>query len=359
MIEIDVELTRPAFRLEAKCSLNAVATGLIGASGAGKSTLLGMILGFINPDRGRITLDDVCLFDSKRGIDMPIHKRRVGMVFQDSRLFPHLDVRDNLVYGLRLQAETENRFEYSHIVDLLDIGHLQDQRAHQLSGGEKQRVALGRALLASPRLLLLDEPLASLDVHLKNQILPFLRRVKDEIRIPMVYVSHSINEVLYLTNHVAMMDEGRLLGSGEFHEVMHDNHVLALAHTLGLENLVRGPVVEHDLEHGYSIMLVGQQQLYFPLTIADKGSEVSVSIPASSIALSKERLNGVTIQNQLLGTVTDVREASARVLVTIDVGSTLLAEITRKGLQDLQLGTGSQVYCLFKAQSAVPLNTTF
>lgn len=358
MIEIDVELTRPAFKLEAKCSLNAVATGLIGASGAGKSTLLGMILGFIKPDHGRIALDDVYLFDSKRGINMPIHKRRIGMVFQDSRLFPHLNVRDNLVYGLSLQAETENRFEYSHIVDLLDIGHLQNHRAHQLSGGEKQRVALGRALLASPRLLLLDEPLASLDVHLKNQILPFLRRVKDEIRIPMLYVSHSINEVLYLTNYVAMMDKGRLLGSGEFHEVMHDDRVLALAYTLGLENLVRGSVVEHDLEHGYSIMLIGTQQLYFPLTTAEKGSEVSVSIPASSIALSKTRLNGVTIQNQLLGTVTDVREASTRVLVTVDVGSTLLAEITRKGLQDLQIATGSQVYCLFKAQSAVALNTT-
>lgn len=357
MIDIDVELTRPAFKLEAKCSLNGVATGLIGASGAGKSTLLGMILGYISPDHGRITLDDTCLFDSKLGINMPIHQRRVGMVFQDSRLFPHLNVRDNLLYGLKLLSETENHFEYSHIVDLLEIGHLQQQRAHQLSGGEKQRVALGRALLASPRLLLLDEPLASLDVHLKNQILPFLRRVKDEIRIPMVYVSHSINEVLYLTNQVAMMEQGRLLGAGEFHEVMHDGRVLALAHTLGLENLVPGHVVEHDVEHGYSIMQLGGQQLYFPLTNAEVGTEVSVSIPASGIALSKKRLDGITIQNQLLGTVTDVREVSTRVLVTVDVGSTLLAEITRKGLHDLQIENGSQVYCLFKAQSAVPLTT--
>lgn len=358
MIEIDVELTRPAFRLEARCSLNAVATGLIGASGAGKSTLLGLILGFINPDHGRIAIEDVCLFDRRRGINMPIHQRRVGMVFQDSRLFPHLNVRDNLLYGLRLQPKTEHRFEYSHIVDLLAIGHLQKHRAHQLSGGEKQRVALGRALLASPQLLLLDEPLASLDVHLKNQILPFLRRVKDDIRIPMVYVSHSINEVLYLTNQVAMIDQGRLLGVGEFHEIMHDDRMLALAHTLGLDNLVRGQVVEHDVEHGYSIMQLGEQQLHFPLTKDEPGTEVSISIPASSIALSKERLNGVTIQNQLVGTVTDVREVSARVLVTVDVGSTLLAEITRKGLQDLQIETGSRVYCLFKAQSAVPLNTT-
>jgi molybdate transport system ATP-binding protein len=173
----------------------------------------------------------------------------------------------------------------------------------------------------------------------------------------MVYVSHSINEVLYLTNHVAMMDHGRLLGSGEFHEVMHDDRVLALAHTLGLENLVRGPVVDHDLEHGYSIILLGQQQLHFPLSTAEKGSEVSVSIPASSIALSRERLNGLTIQNQLSGTVTEVREISDRVLVSVKLGKedTLLAEITRKGLQDLQIETGSEVYCLFKAQSAVPL----
>ena len=355
MLEIDVELKREAFELEVKCSLNAMATGLIGASGAGKSTLLGIIAGSVRPSRGSLLLNDECLFDSKQGFSMPIHQRGIGMVFQDSRLFPHMDVQENLLFGWRLLASEHRRFEYKHIVDLLEIGHLQKQRAHQLSGGERQRVALGRALLASPRLLLLDEPLASLDVQLKNQILPFLRRVKDEIRIPMLYVSHSINEVLYLTNQVVMMDRGVLLGAGNFHEVMHDQRSLALAHTLGLENLVRGRVIMHDAEHGYSVMQLAGQSLFFPLTQVEIGTVIDLSIAASSIALSKNRLEGVSIQNQLVGTVTEVREISSRVLVIVDIGSPLMAEITPKGKQDLQIEIGSRLFCLFKTQNAVPL----
>ena len=331
MIDLDVELVRANFRLQVAGRLDAPIIGLLGPSGAGKSTLLGIVSGFIRPDRGHVVLGGDQLFDSNKHINIPIHQRRVGMVFQDSRLFPHLNVRDNLQYGLKLRPKAERHFNYRHIVDLLEVGHLQEQRAHQLSGGEKQRVALGRALLASPRLLLLDEPLASLDMHLKNHILPFLRRIKDEIGIPMLYVSHSINEVLYLTNQVALMDQGRLLGAGNFHEVMQDERMLALAHTLGIENVVSGVLVEHDNTNGYSIVMMGQQEVHMPLMDDLAGTEISASIAASSIALSRQRLEEITIQNQLPGKVTSIQIASGRALVSLDVqGQTLLAEITPK-----------------------------
>lgn len=357
MIEIEVELTRPGFRLEAESKLQSPVTGLLGPSGAGKSTLLGIIAGFIRPERGHVLLNDTCLFDSGRKINIPMHQRRIGMVFQDSRLFPHLNVRDNLQYGLKMLSAGQRRFEYRHIVDLLEIGHLQERRTFQLSGGEKQRVALGRALLATPRLLLLDEPLASLDIHLKNQILPFLRRIRNEIGIPMIYVSHSINEVLYLTSQVAMMSDGRLLKAGEFLEVMHDEQVIALAHTLGLENLVHGIIITNDAVNGYSTLMLGQQELHMPLMDAvAKGSKISASIAASGIALSCEKLDGITIQNQLSGKVDSIHLSRGRALVSVQVeGQTLLAEVTPKAVNDLQLENGKQVYCLVKTQSVLPL----
>lgn len=358
MIELDVELKRPGFKLHAKCRLDAPVTGLLGSSGAGKSTLLGIIAGYIKPDRGSVMLDGIPLYDSQQQICLPLHTRRIGMVFQDSRLFPHLNVRDNLHYGLKLRPRTQERLQYEDIVELLELGHLQAQRAHQLSGGEKQRVALGRALLAAPRLLLLDEPLASLDLHLKNQILPFLRRVKDELAMPMLYVSHSINEVLYLTNQVALMEQGRLLGCGNFHQVMKDESMLALAHSLGLENVVRGTVSAHDAQHGYSTLMMGRQALHMPLVDTPEGEEISVSIAAASIALSRQKVEGITIQNQLPGKVSSIQIASGRALVEMEVqGQKLLAEITPKALHDLALRNGLPIYCLIKTQSVTPLAT--
>ena len=372
MIELNLQRRRGAFELQVNATLDAEVSGLFGPSGAGKSSLLGMIAGFIRPDSGSLVIDGICLFHHEKdrpekNIDVPIHQRRIGMVFQESRLFPHLSVQDNLAYGYKLLQVKERRFEFNQIVDLLEVGNLLAQKPHQLSGGEKQRVALGRALLTSPRLLLLDEPLASLDVRLKHQILPFLRRVKDEINIPMVYVSHAIDEILYLTNHVAIIDDGKLLGARQFHEVMQDPRVLTLAHSLGLENVMHVEVAAHSVEDGYTIANIranlganvstglGSQQLHMPLVEVAVGKTVSVSVAASNIALSTHPLSGVTIQNQLYGVVKDISHVGTRVLVSIDTGSVLIAEITAKALQDLCIVPGKEIYCLIKTQSLRPL----
>lgn len=224
MIDIDLKRAQGQFTVHAKCVITEPVVGLFGASGAGKSTLLGMMAGLVAPNSGHLIIDGECLFNSKQGINVPIHQRRMGMVFQESRLFPHLNVRDNLIYGFNLLPPANRRLTLMPIVDLLEIGALLTQKPHQLSGGEKQRVALGRALLMSPRLLLLDEPLASLDARLKQQILPFLQRVRDEINIPMIYVSHAISEILTLTTEVVMIDQGKLSACGNYHEMAHQNH---------------------------------------------------------------------------------------------------------------------------------------
>jgi molybdate transport system ATP-binding protein len=225
MLDIDLNLTRGEFDTKLKCQFVAPVTGLFGASGAGKSTLLGMIVGLIKPDSGRLAIDDQVLFDSAQGINKPIYERRIGLVFQDSHLFPHLNVRHNLNYGFNLLSPIDRRFTPNQIIDLLEISHLLNQKPYQLSGGEKQRVSLGRTLLASPKLLLLDEPLASLDTRLKDQILPFLRRVNEETKIPMLYVSHVLDEILYLTSQVAIIEQGKLLANGDFHEIMHQQNL--------------------------------------------------------------------------------------------------------------------------------------
>jgi molybdate transport system ATP-binding protein len=214
MLAVDVEKRLGDFFINASFESAGGVTALFGSSGAGKTTLVNMIAGLIAPDRGRIVLDDTALFDSAAGIEVPVHRRRIGYVFQEGRLFPHLSVAANLDYGRRMHRLARDRAETDRIVDLLDIENLLDRRPGRLSGGERQRVAVGRALLMRPRLLLLDEPLASLDETRKREILPYLERLRDEARVPMVYVSHNAGELLRLATSVVRLDAGRVTAVG-------------------------------------------------------------------------------------------------------------------------------------------------
>jgi len=214
MLAVDVEKRLGEFSITARFETAAGVTAVFGPSGAGKTTIVNMIAGLVAPDRGRITLADAVLFDSARRIDLPAHRRRVGYVFQEGRLFPHLSVAANLDYGRRMCALAPDRAQMARIVELLDIGHLADRRPGKLSGGERQRVAVGRALLMRPRLLLLDEPLASLDAARKREILPYLERLRDEVGIPMVYVSHHAGELARIATSVVRLDAGRVAAVG-------------------------------------------------------------------------------------------------------------------------------------------------
>jgi molybdate transport system ATP-binding protein len=214
VLAVDVEKQLGTFRLNVKFQAAGGATALFGPSGSGKTSVVNMIAGLLKPDRGMIALDDTVLFDAARGINVPPHQRRIGYVFQEGRLFPHLSVRQNLDYGRRMNHQPRDTKEFERIAVLLDIGKLLDRRPRMLSGGERQRVAVGRALLMGPRLLLLDEPLASLDAGHKREILPYLIRLRDEAKTPIVYVSHTPAEVRRIATGVVRLDAGQVTATG-------------------------------------------------------------------------------------------------------------------------------------------------
>lgn len=215
MLDLDFSFQRDHFCLQVCAKIDAPIAGILGASGSGKSTLLAVIAGLLKPQHGQIELDKRSVFDAKTNVWIPPHQRRIGLVFQDGQLLPHLSVRKNLLYGYNNIAPEQRHFELLEVVKLLEIEHLLERKATALSGGEKQRVALGRAVLYSPSLLLLDEPLSSLDERLKNQILPFFLRIKTECKIPMIYVTHSPREIEFLTDTHLTMSEGQLSANAD------------------------------------------------------------------------------------------------------------------------------------------------
>jgi molybdate transport system ATP-binding protein len=358
ILACDIRLTRGAFTLDASAALTERVTGLFGPSGSGKSTLLHLIAGLLRPDSGRLLLDDEALYDASTRINIAPNRRRIGLVFQDSQLFPHLTVKQNLSYGLNLLPRERQRFTLPQIVDLLELGALLLHRPNQLSGGQRQRVALGRALLASPRLLLLDEPLASLDERLKQQILPFLRRVKDEVQIPMIYVSHAINEILYLTQNLVVLDQGRVIGQGIFPDVITDPAILTLVQSLGLENVLAVEVLSNNREMGFTLGRCNGHTLYLPVCGASPGETIFVMARAANVALASEPVAHITIQNQLPGTIRRLTQIANRMLIEVDVGTPILAEVSLKAASDLHLHPGDPIYCLIKAQTFTHLGTT-
>lgn len=214
MLVVQVEKQLGEFSVNASFASEGGATALFGPSGAGKTSVINMIAGLMKPDRGRIVLDGNVLFDTAAKIDVPVSRRRIGYVFQEGRLFPHLSVNHNLDYGRWMGGHAADAAAFNHVVELLNIGHLLDRRPGKLSGGERQRVAVGRALLMRPRLLLLDEPLASLDAARKRDILPYLERLRDEAQVPMIYVSHNATEVKRIARHVVRLEDGRITAMG-------------------------------------------------------------------------------------------------------------------------------------------------
>ena len=214
MLTVALGKTLGEFTLDASFDSESGVTGLFGPSGSGKTTIVNMIAGLMRPDRGRIAFDGEVMFDGAAGIDLPVWQRRIGYVFQEGRLFPHLSVRQNLDYGRWMGGHAKDPAAFAHAVELLDIGHLLDRRPGKLSGGERQRVAVGRALLMRPRLLLLDEPLAARDAARKQDILPYLVRLRDEAKVPMIYVSHDAGEVRQIASRVVRLDGGTVVATG-------------------------------------------------------------------------------------------------------------------------------------------------
>jgi len=345
MLEFDLDLERPGFVLQVEGRWERPVTGVFGPSGAGKTTFLHLLAGLAKPSTGTIRLDGRVLVDTARRVFVPPNERRVAVVFQDDRLFPHLSVRRNLAYGRRAQ-DREPHFDT--VVALLELEPYLERRPERLSGGERQRVALGRALLSSPRLLLCDEPLSSLDQRLKSQILPFLHRVQSALGIPTVYVSHDLREILQLTSWLCVMDRGRITGTGDYHSLsLHPGPSLARTEAVNvLEVIVNRlePIAELEV-----VASRGATILHASPPALAPGARVFVSIDPDDVALARERIAGISIQNQLPGRVTRISMGDGQALVEIDAGVSLLARVTEHATRELDVRPGGEVWCLIKA----------
>jgi molybdate transport system ATP-binding protein len=351
ILRLAVSVERPGFSLRTDLVLDQRATGIFGPSGAGKSTLLLCLAGLVRPTSGRIQLLDQTLFDHDRGIDCPVHQRRIGVVFQQALLFPHRSVRGNLVYGQDLLPVADRRIPFAQVVDLLGLEALLERRPRDLSGGERQRVALGRALLTSPRLLILDEPTASLDRGRRQQIVPYLRRVRDDLGIPIVHVSHDLPELLQVTDELVLLDQGRVVAQGPLHRLALDPAALGRLHDLGLVNVLPGVIAAHVPEDGLSLLQVGPHRLACGLLTATVGMAVEMLLRPADIALADRAITGISLQNQLPATITGVTAIAGRVILHLDAGVPLLAEVSAKAVRENQFIAGTQVWCLFKAQA--------
>ncbi|WP_029010037.1 molybdenum ABC transporter ATP-binding protein [Azospirillum halopraeferens] len=352
---LDVAITRRlgAFRLDARFTAGARGvTALFGPSGSGKTSIVAAIAGLTRPEGGHIRVDGVTFFDAAARVFLKPEKRRVGYVFQDARLFPHMTVRDNLLYGWRRVPAAERRIAPEPVVALLGLDHLVDRRPATLSGGEKQRVALGRALLAQPRLLLLDEPMASLDAQRKAEILPYIERLRDELAIPIILVSHAIEEVVRLADTLVLVKDGRVQASGPMEEVLGrlDLGPMFGAHALG--SVVGVRVAAHDDADGLTALAFDGGELTVPRLDLAIGTAVRVRIPARDVVVALEPLpERISVHNRLRGRITEIAEtADGFSEVRIRVGSAdIVAHITRHAARRLELTVGQEAAALVKS----------
>ncbi len=349
-LQARLEVVRPEFRLEVDLELPARGvSALFGPSGCGKTTLLRCLAGLERGAHGRITLAGQCWQDSERGVWLPPHRRPVGMVFQDARLFAHLDVLGNLDYGRRRAGAGSPAPGFDEVVALLGIGRLLGRRVGGLSGGEAQRVAIARALLSAPRLLLLDEPLAALDEQRKGELLPYLERLHDELAIPVVYVSHARREVGRLADHLVLMDAGRVLAAGPVEEITARTD-LPLAADDQAAVVLQARVVDHDDADGLTRLALGTGTLWVARLDAAPGRRLRVEIAARDVSVALQAARDSSIVNILPAVVTAREDdGQGRTLLRLEAdGLPLLARITRRSANALGLRPGLAVIAQIK-----------
>lgn len=346
----------PDFRLDVDFQVPAGLTVLFGPSGSGKTTIINALAGLLRPTQGRIVLDDRVLLDTARNTCLPAHQRGLGYVFQEGRLFPHMSVRQNLLYGQRSRPRSGDQHELEAVVAMLGIGDLLKRRPGALSGGEKQRVAIGRALLSRPRLILADEPLAALDQARKDEIMPYFERLRDEARVPILYVSHSLNEVARLATSIICLEGGRISHAGPAAQVLADPR--AALSLPGAGALLQARVSAHH-EDGLSELDTGAGALFLPRINLPVGRQVRVRIQAQDVMLSCERPQGLSAINLLRGQVREVTlDDGPHAMLSIQVGEQiLLARITRRSLLALGLEQGSGCYAIMKSVTLDPGST--
>ena len=362
VIEIDVQKQIGELNVDVNITAKRGVTSLFGRSGAGKSSIINMVAGLSTPDAGQIKVLGETLFSSKLNINVPTHKRRIGYVFQDARLFPHMTVRKNLEYGTPRNVETNSDHNFSDICELLGLNDLLARRPYNLSGGERQRVAIGRALLSYPKLLLMDEPLASLDLQRKSEIMPFIERLSDQFGIAVIYVSHSVEEVVRLSDTIALISDGKAIAQGSLSDVMNriDLSPYTGRHEAGA--VLNATVLETNAANGLSTLSVSGHTLWVPQIDLQANAPLRIRIRARDVALALSAPQDTSILNMLPATVREIAahdgphcELALEITPTASTATTkqtpeiLIARITRRSLEQMNLKVGTALYAMMKA----------
>lgn len=352
-IEVAIRHRQGDFMLHVTFASAGRLTALFGPSGSGKTSIVNAIAGLMRPDSGRVSVEGRVLLDTGQRIFVPPHRRRIGYVFQDARLFPHLTVSQNLRYGRFFTPPAERYAEFSKVVDLLGIGALLERRPAGLSGGERQRVAIGRALIASPQLLLMDEPLASLDDERKAEILPYVERLRDEAGIPIVYVSHSVAEIARLASDVVLLSEGRVTAAGPVADILPRADLLPAGERGEAGAMVPLELVGQDDAFGLSVLRSSGGEWRLPRIDAPAGARVTVRVRARDVMIATERPAGISALNVLEGRIAAIDGAGdSETLVSILSGDDrLYARVTRRSVGQLGLEPGKTVFAIVKSVS--------
>ena len=330
-------------------------SALFGRSGAGKTTLINVISGLVTPKQGKVSIGEHVLFDSDAGINLPTHKRKIGYVFQDSRLFPHYSVKGNLLYGV---VEKDDDY-FDKVTELLAIKPLLKRFPISLSGGEKQRVAIARSLLSKPNLLLMDEPLASLDMPRKREVMPFLEELSEQVNIPIVYVTHSLQEILRLAQHLSILDKGRVMTSGKLEEVWASHAMRPWQSFSDHSSLFEGKIATHHEKYALTcVKLAPNACLWVQKVDGEPDTPIRLQVRANDVSIALEKPVSTSIRNVLPATVASIEELttgddkqSITVSLKLDEECHLWATITPWALDDLNLKVGDKVYAQVKGVS--------
>ena len=355
-LKFEVARRLGSFRLECAATFASGVTAVFGPSGSGKSTLLNCIAGVITPDEGCVDILGRVVFSSSARIDLRPESRRLGYMLQEAALFPHMSVRENILYGYGLTPTERRRIHPDELVKLFGIGTLMDRSVANLSRGEGQRVALARALATSPDLLLLDEPTAALDAVMRGTILEFLLRCWRELSTPMVYVSHSLSEVLAIADEVLVLSDGRRVAYGKTTDVLVHPDVAKMAEYSVLENILEARVIAAGGQTGMSELALGEVVLFGPRIDREPGSSVMISMRASEIIVALDVPPKLSARNVVRAVIEEVHEVASGVILYVNVGVRLVVEITYGSTKELGLARGREVYLIVKASSIMVLD---
>ncbi len=351
MLRLKLQKRFDDFEIQVDLKLRPAFTALFGASGSGKTTILNMVAGLLKPDAGEIALKGTTLFSSAQHKNVRPRNRNIGYVFQESRLFPHLGVAQNIEFGRQEHHDSEHRLALDEIAEIAGISGLLDRMPQSLSGGEKQRVALARALLASPEYLLMDEPLAALDQPTRLSFLTFLKQIHERFHLPILYVSHDIANVINFADEVVLLKNGRIDGYGPPAAVLDRITAPPLVSRQDIANVLQAVVRNHDRDRGVTLVRSRKMEFILPLLSVRVGDLVLLNIPASEIILATEEPSGLSASNIHAGAITEINRLGERVMVVIDAGESFTVEIVEGTVKRLSLEVGKQIYLIFKASS--------